>query len=94
MELYASYVYMAMGSHFDRDDVALPGFANFFKKASGEEREHGAKFMEYQNLRGGRIVLRAIDAPLKQAWDSAAEAVHEAMELERDVNKVRESECN
>merc|ERR1712241_497151 len=53
MEFHASYVYMAMGYYFERDDVALLGFAKFFKKASGEEREHGTRFMEYQ----GRCAL-------------------------------------
>ena len=48
VELKASYVYLAMGSYFERDDVALHGFAKFFKKASGEERDQGTKFMEYQ----------------------------------------------
>ena len=91
MEFHASYVYMAMGCHFERDDFALPGFSNFFKRASGEEREHGSKFMEYQNVRGGTIVLKAIEAPLKQGWDSAAEAVQDAIELEKDVNKVYKS---
>ena len=43
MELYASYLYMAMSQHFDRDDVALPGFRKFFAKASLDEREHAAK---------------------------------------------------
>lgn len=43
MELYASYVYLAMGHHFERDDVALPGFSKFFKKQSDEEREHAQK---------------------------------------------------
>jgi ferritin heavy chain len=31
MEFYADYVYMAMATHFQRDDVALHGFAKFFK---------------------------------------------------------------
>ena len=113
VELNASYVYLAMGSYFERDDVALHGFANFFKKASGEERDHGTKFMEYQvrefairlnlllecsiinidrifsqNLRGGTIVLKSIIAPQTQAWESAAEAVEHAIQLEKDVNKV------
>ena len=113
VELNASYVYLAMGSYFERDDVALHGFANFFKKASGEERDHGTKFMEYQvrefairlnlllecsiinidrifsqNLRGGTIVLKSINAPQTQAWESAAEAVEHAIQLEKDVNKV------
>jgi len=31
MEFYASYVYMSMFTYFDRDDVAYPGLASFFK---------------------------------------------------------------
>merc|ERR1719495_934469 len=31
MELYASYVYMAMACYFDRDDVALNGFLNILE---------------------------------------------------------------
>lgn len=46
--------------YFKRDDVALPGFAKFFKENSEEEREHAEKFMEFQNKRGGRIVLQDI----------------------------------
>merc|ERR1712215_524656 len=38
-EFYASYVYLSMASYFARDDQALPGFAQFFKKNSNEERE-------------------------------------------------------
>ena len=29
--------------HFDRDDVALPGFHKFMLKQSDEEREHARK---------------------------------------------------
>ena len=46
--------------YFDRDDIALPGFAKYFAKASEEEREHAEKLMKYQNKRGGRIVLQDI----------------------------------
>jgi len=46
--------------YFDRDDVALPGFAKFFKKSSDEEREHSEKLMKFQNKRGGRVVLQDI----------------------------------
>jgi len=60
MELYASYVYMSMAYYFERPDVALAGFYAFFKKQSDDEREHAQKFMKYQNMRGGRIVLQTI----------------------------------
>ena len=36
MELFASYVYLSMSAYFDRDDVALHGFAKFFKENSDE----------------------------------------------------------
>ena len=58
MELYACYTYQSMSFYFDRDDVALPGFARYFKKASDEERVHAERLMKYQNTRGGRIVLQ------------------------------------
>merc|ERR1739838_1122181 len=68
MELYASYVYLSMTYYFTRDDVALPGFAKYFQKNSDEEREHAQKFMEYQNSRGGCIVLQDVGKPAKDEW--------------------------
>ena len=57
MELYASYVYTAMAHFFDRSDVALKGHSKYFKEMAEEENEHANKLMEYQNKRGGTIVL-------------------------------------
>merc|ERR1711890_164953 len=70
MELYASYVYLSMSYYFARDDVALHGFAKYFKKNSDEEREHAQKFMEYQNKRGGRVVLKEVAKPNNDEWGS------------------------
>ncbi|GCC39497.1 hypothetical protein chiPu_0023905, partial [Chiloscyllium punctatum] len=47
-------------SYFDRDDVALRHFAEFFKEQSHEEREHAEKLMEFQNKRGGRVLLQDV----------------------------------
>ena len=33
------------------------GHSKYFKKMADEENEHANKFMEYQNKRGGTIVL-------------------------------------
>ena len=49
-----------MWSYFDRSDVGLKKIAEFFKKSSDEEREHAHKLMEYQNMRGGKVVLEDI----------------------------------
>jgi len=87
MELYASYTYQSMAFYFDRDDVALPGFAKFFSKSSAEEREHAEKFMKYQNKRGGRIVLQDIKKPDRDEWGSALEAMQVALQLEKSVNQ-------
>lgn len=87
IELTASYVYHSMAFYFDRDDVALPGFYKFFKKASDEEREHAEKLMKYQNNRGGRVVLREIAKPEKNEWANGLEALEAALELEKKVNQ-------
>ncbi|GCC17145.1 hypothetical protein chiPu_0021493 [Chiloscyllium punctatum] len=60
LELYSSYVYLSMSSYFDRDDVALRHLAEFFKEQSHEEREHAEKLMEFQNKRGGRVLLQDV----------------------------------
>uniref|UniRef100_A0A1B6DP90 Ferritin n=1 Tax=Clastoptera arizonana TaxID=38151 RepID=A0A1B6DP90_9HEMI len=87
MELKASYVYLAMGFYFDRDDVALKGVKEYFLKASEEEREHAQKLMKYQNKRGGTIVLETIKTPSKQRWQNVEEAFQDALNLEKDVNQ-------
>jgi len=87
LELYASYVYQSMAFYFDRDDVALKGFSNFFKKSSEEEREHAEKLMKYQNKRGGRVVLQNIQKPDRDEWGTGLEAMTMALSLEKNVNQ-------
>lgn len=87
LELYASYVYQSMSFYFDRDDVALPGFSKYFKKASDEEREHAEKLMKFQNQRGGRIMLQAIQKPERDEWESGLVAMQAALALEKNVNQ-------
>jgi len=87
MELYASYVYLSMAYHFDRDDIALEGFHDYFKHQSDEEREHAQKLMKYQNVRGGRIVLHDIKVPTAVEWNTHINALEDALALERKVNE-------
>merc|ERR1711872_481057 len=60
MELFASYSYTALASHFARDDVHLKGFA---------------KFLSYQTLRGGRVVLQPINRPAADEWETPLAAM-------------------
>ena len=86
-ELTASYVYRAMAAHFDRDDVALPGFRDFFLDSAKEETEHAQEFIDYLNKRGGRLQFKTIEAPKKTEWTTALEAVEDALALEKDVHE-------
>jgi len=86
VELNASYVYQSLAAYFDRDDVALPGFRDFFQKSSDEEREHAQQFIKYQNQRGGRVVLEAIQKPTITV-SSALQSIEAALTLERTVNE-------
>lgn len=87
MELYASYVYLSLSAYFGRDDIALLGFAKRFREASHEEREHAEKLIDYQNMRGGRIVFREILKPSSDEWGTALEAIEATLELEKTVNE-------
>ena len=87
MDLNSSYIYLLMNNYFARDDVALHGFAKYFKKNSDEEREHAQKFMDYQNKRGGKVVLKEVAKPNNDEWGSALEAFESALELEKTVNQ-------
>ena len=55
-----------MYAYFDRDNVALRGLAKYFRKVSAEEREHAEGLMDFQNRRGGRVILQSIAAPLTE----------------------------
>jgi len=87
MELHASYVYMSMAAYFDRDDVALQGFSKRFQADGDEEREHAQKFINYQNMRGGRVVFQSITKPNTDDWNTALDAVEASLELEKSVHE-------
>ena len=88
MLIYLAYSPPPQSYYFERDDVALKGFAKYFRKASKEELEHAEKLMKFQNDRGGRIVLQDIKRPAKDEWGTGLDAMQAAMELEKAVNKA------
>ena len=63
IEYNVSYIYHSMYSFFSRDNVALDGFAQHFKRESLEERLHAELLMDYQTKRGGKVLLQAIMPP-------------------------------
>ncbi|KAG1660519.1 hypothetical protein FOA52_004213 [Chlamydomonas sp. UWO 241] len=88
IEYNVSYIYHALYAYFDRDNVALPGMAKFFKDGSLEERSHAEMLMEYQNQRGGRVVLKNILMPeMEFNHAEKGEALY-AMELALSLEKL------
>ena len=53
-----------------------------------EELGHAQKLMEYQNKRGGKVVLSDIKKPAKDEWGTALDGMKVAQQLERDVNQA------
>jgi ferritin len=83
-ELFSSYLYLSMAAFFE--EKGLAGFAKWMHVQSGEEREHAMKFYEHLVDRGGRVLLKAIDAP-ETRWKSNLEVFKEAQAHEAKVTK-------
>ncbi|KAM4652868.1 ferritin light chain, oocyte isoform-like [Discoglossus pictus] len=88
LQLQASYVYLSLGLYFDRDDVALAKFSKFFYKQSEKKREQYSHFLNFQNKRGGRVVLQDIKKPESDEWGNGTQAMEYALKLERSVNQA------
>lgn len=70
LEMDAMYMYLSMTSYFGRSDVALPGFADYFRKAVSEEWEHANTLISYQTKRGGKVKLEDLKKLAKEEWGS------------------------
>ena len=81
-ELFSSYLYLSMAAYFE--DKNLPGFGNWMRLQADEEREHAMKFYNHILERGGRVTLKAIDAP-KTDWNSNLEVAEEVAAHEGKV---------
>ena len=82
------FLYIIQNAYFDRDDVALKGFAKFFKDLAEEEHEHAEKLIRYQNLRGGRCSFSDVTRPTENEWNTALGAIEFALNLEKKLNQV------
>ena len=60
-ELYSAYLYLSMGAWAESQN--LPGFAHWMRVQFKEETGHAVKFFDHIVDRGGRVTLKAIDAP-------------------------------
>ena len=81
-ELFSAYLYVSMAAYFESEN--LLGCAGWMKVQAQEEVAHAMKFYAHVNDRGGRVILKAIDAP-KTTWKSTLEAFEDAYKHEQKV---------
>ncbi|HTX19857.1 MAG TPA: ferritin [Bacteroidota bacterium] len=90
-ELYSSYLYLAMSSHFAESN--LPGFASWMKVQSGEEYGHAMKFYGYIIERNGHVEVEAIQKPqtkFKSPSDVFKQVLEHEQKVTASINKLYE----
>ena len=81
-ELFSAYLYLSMAAYFEEKN--LSGFAHWMRVQADEERGHAMKFYDFIIERGGRVMLKGIDAP-KTEWSSSLEVAQEVAGHEAKV---------
>lgn len=81
-EMFSSYLYLSMSAYFEESN--LSGAAAWMKMQAQEEMIHAMKFYSYILEQGGRVVLKAIDAPQTE-WNSPLAAFEASLEHEKMV---------
>jgi len=86
--LQNSYAYLSMHTYLDRDDIEQHGFGKYFKHLGEKEWECVQKLTQYQNLRGGRVVLNDIKKPERDDWTGGMESFVSALAMEKGANAL------
>ena len=84
-EFYSEYLYLSMQAYFER--LNLKGFVNWMSVQVQEERAHAMGMFDYVNSRGGKVTLKAIDAP-KTEWNSPLEVFQDVLKHEELVTSL------
>ena len=82
-ELYSSYLYLAMANCFTAKN--LEGMASWMRLQAEEERAHAMKFLDFINVRDGRVTLKQIDQPPLE-WSTPLEAFQQAYDHELQIS--------
>jgi ferritin len=81
-EFFASHLYLSMAAWFE--DQNLHGFANWMRMQTEEERAHAMRLFNYLIEAGGRVRLKAIDAPAVD-FTSPLQVMKESLKHEQKV---------
>ncbi|MBR6640282.1 MAG: ferritin [Muribaculaceae bacterium] len=84
-ELWSAYLYLSMATNFEAQGRS--GIANWFKIQFKEEQAHAEIFMNYVNARGGRVILKPIDA-VETEWATPLDAFKATLAHEQKVTAL------
>lgn len=84
-EMWSAYLYLSMSSYCQH--AGYPGMANWFTIQFKEEQDHAQIFVNYLQSRGGRVLLRAIDA-VDTEWASPLAAFEHTLHHEEKVTSL------
>lgn len=84
-ELWSGYLYLSMAMNFEAQ--GRQGVANWFRIQFQEEQAHAEIFINYLNQRGGRVILKPIDA-VPTDWESPLAAFEATLEHEKKVTAL------
>ena len=84
-ELYSEYLYLSMRAYFET--LNLKGFVNWMNIQVQEEHAHAMGMFDYVHARGGRVILKAIDAP-ETDWASPLSVFEHILKHEEHVTSL------
>ena len=82
-EFFSANLYLSISAYFSSID--LPGFAHWMKIQYEEETFHGMKFLDFIDIRGGRVKIEGIKKP-EFEWKSPLDAFEEAFKHEQYIS--------
>lgn len=91
LEMCTMYAYVAMASYYNRADVGLMNFAEYYRNRSKKRMENATKWMKFQNDRGGILILKDVKKPEKTHWNSGMDGMFTALELEKSLDTALKS---
>ena len=84
-EFWSAYLYLSMAQYFHSH--GRPGIANWFDIQFKEEQAHAQILINYLNSRGGRVLLKPIDA-VPTEWSSELDAFKAVLQHEEKVTAL------
>lgn len=84
-EIFSANLYYSMAAYFE--SLSLKGFSKWLRIQALEELTHTQRFFDYVHDRGGRIVMKAVDAPPTE-WVSPLKAFEHVAEHEAHVTDL------